>query len=336
MFTKIIALFTSVITLVTSGIVGFSSKVGFDGYNLYVSNIEAIEAYENTLDTAIPQTAIYSLISDHFNSQSKKEKKAILIGYDGARADSLLYGKENGAVKYMLSKDAKAYIGYCGAANFPQVNRQATSTAPGWCSILTGQWANVHGVKDNDIPKDNDTLTLLTTLVEEGKADSTKFYTSWGGHFGGDTSTYINEKQYCKDNKLSVGFGYRDNDEEVYAATAKELKKKNCSDFIFTILEGTDHAGHDTGFGLFNEDYIKGYEDQDILAKKIINTIRKRENYKNEDWLIIIASDHGGFMTGHGMASIQERMTFIVTNKDFTPEQIAAGTGDQSIISFIK
>ena len=234
----------------------------------------------------------------------------------------------------MLSKGSKAYIGYCGAANFPQINRQATSTAPGWCSILTGQWANVHGVKDNDIPKSNDTLTLLTTLVEDGKANSTKFYTSWSGHFGYEDSTYINEKQYCKDNNLAVGFGYRDDDEGVFNAANKELKKANCSDFVFAILEGTDHAGHDTGFGLFNEEYTQGYEDQDIYAKKLINTIRKRANYKNEDWLIIIASDHGGFMTGHGMASIQERMTLIVTNKDFTEKQIADGIGDKSIISF--
>lgn len=336
MFTKIIALFTSVIAMVTSGIVGFSSEVGFDGYNLYVSNVEAIEAYENTLDTAIPQTAIYNLISDHFNSEGEKEKKAILIGYDGARADALMYGKETGAVKYMLSEGAFAYIGYCGGANFPQVNRQATSTAPGWCSILTGQWANVHGVNDNDVPKSNDTLTLLTTLVEDGKADSTCFYTSWGGHFGSDTSTYINEVQYCQENELPVNFVRRDNDIQVFSATVKELRKKNCADFLFTILEDTDHAGHDTGFSLFNEEYTKGFETQDNLARNLINMIEKRANYENEDWLIIIASDHGGFMTGHGLASVQERMTIILTNKEFTQQQITDGTPENSIISFIK
>ncbi|MBQ7294627.1 MAG: alkaline phosphatase family protein [Clostridia bacterium] len=336
MLTKIISLITALITVMSALGASLSAKLEFDGINLYRQNVAAIEAYENDLDTAIPQTAVYNLITDHYNSGGKKEKKVLLLGYDGGRADALMLGKENGAVKYLLSKGAEAYIGYCGAVNYPKINRQATSTAPGWCSILTGQWGNVTGVTDNAVPKSNDHLTLLTTLVEDGIADSTEFYTSWDGHFMDEDSTYIYEKQYCEDNKLPVGFNYCDDDNETYKKALKEIKSKNCADFIFPIFEATDHAGHDTGFSLYNEDYTNGFEEQDILAKKLLNAVRKRANYKNEDWLIIITSDHGGFNTGHGFITLQERMTFIVTNKAFTEKQIADGVGEGSILDIIR
>ena len=59
------------------------------------------------------------------------------------------------------------------------------------------------------------------------------------------------------------------------------------------------------------------------IANNVFNTIyvndifdEARETYETEDWLIIVTSDHGGIGTGHGGASIQERMTFLVMNKD--------------------
>ena len=55
-------------------------------------------------------------------------------------------------------------------------------------------------------------------------------------------------------------------------------------------------------------------------ADKTIEAIKARETYDTEDWLIIITSDHGGIGTDHGSASIQERMTFIVANKEFDYE----------------
>ena len=48
-----------------------------------------------------------------------------------------------------------------------------------------------------------------------------------------------------------------------------------------------------------------------------INAIKARSTYAQEDWLIIITSDHGGIETNHGNESIQERMTFVVMNKEW-------------------
>lgn len=287
----------------------------FDTMDKYKHNIEQFEPYENTLETAIPQTDLYNVINEHFNSElpfGKLTKKAIVIGYDGCRADALSLCEEGGAIEKLILDGGKAYISYCGGVNYPVFNKQDTSTAPGWASILTGQWADVNGVSGNGIPMSTDIHTLFSSLIENDKADSSAFYVSWDGHFVDDDATYIHEKAYCEDKKLDVTFSDAPDDAGTLANTLGDVNSLLCSDFIFTILEHTDHSGHDTGFDLENEDYANAFYSAEADAAEIIEAIEARPTYQLEDWLIIITSDHGGFNTGHGSFTIQERMTFCV------------------------
>lgn len=283
----------------------------------YKNNVGSVKAYSNTLETAVPQTEIYNMIKNHFTSplaEGKTEKKVLVIGYDGCRTDalSLMDNDGKGAISYLLSTGATAEIAYCGGVNYPAINTQATSTAPGWCSILTGTWADVHGITDNGIEKSNDNLTLLTTLVEEETINNSAFYVSWNGHFNGSETTYIQEKTYIEENNLDVTFLDADDDNGTVANTLADISESDCSDFIFTILEHTDHSGHDTGFSLNNPDYSKSFADAEAHGRAIIDAVEARETYETEEWLIIITSDHGGYNTGHGSVTLQERMTFIV------------------------
>ena len=314
-FQKVICVIVSFFMMV----IGTISGTNFDDKaKAYEENVASVEAYTNTLETAVPQTELYSRIKAHFEAplaEGKTEKKVIVIGYDGCRADALtmLDADGNGGISYLLSKGAKAEISYCGGVNYPAINTQATSTAPGWCSILTGQWADVHGITDNNIEKSNDTLTLLTTLVENETISNSAFYVSWDGHFNREGKTYWQEKNYIAEKGLAVNFLDADDDLGTVANTVADLGKADCSDFIFSIIEHTDHAGHDTGFSINNPDYQKAFADAETDGRAIINAVESRPTYATEDWLIIITADHGGYNTGHGMLTIQERMTFIIT-----------------------
>lgn len=312
-FTKILTVF-----LIIPALLGIYSKDAKDTEEAYREVISQI-AYENTIETAIPQTEIYKMISDHFSSalpEGKTEKKAIIIGYDGCRADALTLaeGKDSG-IRKMLNNGASLNLAYCGGVNYPETNTQDTSTAPGWCSILTGQWADKTGITGNGITKTLEYKTLLTSLTEDEIIDSSAFVTSWDGHFVNDNSTYKAEKQYCEDNSLNVAFNFCSNDTNSANTVIKDLKNADCSDFIFAIYEGPDHSGHAFGFSTNNPIYDVGFRINDVLAYRTLNAIEDRDTYETEDWLIIITADHGGFRTGHGGPSIQERMTFIVTNK---------------------
>lgn len=310
---KVICVIASFFMLIYGTIAG--TNFG-DKRSDYEENVASV-GYSNTLETAVPQTEIYNMITDHFTSplpEGKTEKKLLVLGYDGCRTDalSLLDTDGQGGISYLLSTGATAQIAYCGGVNYPAINTQATSTAPGWCSILTGQWADVHGIDGNGIEKSNDTLTLLTTLVEDNTVDSSAFYISWDGHFNGSDTTYVQEKAYVEEKGLDVTFLDAEDDNGTTANTVADLQSTNCTDFIFTILEHTDHAGHDTGFSVNNPDYQKAFADAEAQGREIINAVESRATYATEDWLIIVTTDHGGYNTGHGSLTLQERMTFII------------------------
>ena len=306
--------------LMIPALFGLYSNDADDTEAAYLEKVGQV-AFENTVETAIPQTELYSIINSHFNSplpEGKNEKKAIVIGYDGCRADALTFTENKfSGVNKMLSDGASLNYVYCGGVNYPEVNTQDTSTAPGWCSLLTGEWADKTGITGNGITKSLEYKTLLTSLVETDVIDSANFITIWGGHFDDDNSTYKLEKAYCEENNLGVKFSLCSTNVLSANEAISDIKQADCSDFIFAIYEGTDAAGHAFGFSTNNPIYQAGYQLNDALAYRTISAIENRDTYEAEDWLIIITSDHGGFGTGHGGPSIQERMVFVVSNKEF-------------------
>ena len=290
-----------------------------DTEELFRQNVASV-GYENTIEKAYPQTDLYYIIKDHFEAdlpKGKTEKKVVIIGYDGCRADILAEKQEKGAVSYLLENGASNNLTYCGGVNYPEVNTQDTSTAPGWCSIVTGEWADVHGITGNGIVKAVEPKTLMTSLVEDGTIDDASFITKWKGHFTNDNSTYVDEKAYCEENKLDVEFELRKNKKDIHTGAMEEITSEDCSDFVFIIYEDTDSAGHDFGFSYNNPVYKKAFKTEDAYGYEVIKAIEARETYETEDWLIIVTSDHGGVETGHGGPSIQERMTFVVMNKEW-------------------
>lgn len=321
---KTIIIITSVI--LTIAIIGGSLALWFtrfmkdedDTEALFRTNVEKV-GYANTIETAVPQTELYNIISDHFNSElpeGKTVKKAIIIGYDGCRADVLNEVQDdNSAIGLLLDDGSELYLSYCGGVPYPAENTQDTSTAPGWCSILTGKWADETGVTANGITKEVEPKTLLTSLVEDGYAESSTFITRWKGHFDREGATYNDEMQYCEDEGLNVTFNRCKDDTASFDATIAEINKADCSDFIFVIYEPTDSTGHNMGF-TYNSPYYKdAFIEADSYGYDTIDAIRSRETYAEEDWLIIITADHGGIGTDHGGSSIQERMTFYIVGK---------------------
>lgn len=321
---SLVSLVTAAITLISTFLVsifGYGVDIA-DTTKAYRERVAGLTFYENTIETALPQTIVYDMVAEHFDSplpDGKTEKKAIIIGFDGGRADALdAFSVENGGSKMLLESGGKAYIAYAGGANFPLPIIQATSTAPGWCSILTGKWGLETGIINNGITKAVEPKTLLTTLVEDGKADQTMFQVSWGGHFTSDNSTYKLEKAYCEENSLNVVFGKNPDDPGTHASMLAAVTEPDCPDFIMGIYEHMDAAGHGTGYTVNNPDYQQAYIDSETCAGELIAAIESRPTYEQEDWLIVITSDHGGKWSGHGTLYIQERMIFIVTNKEIT------------------
>jgi hypothetical protein len=59
------------------------------------------------------------------------------------------------------------------------------------------------------------------------------------------------------------------------------------------LLLDVDSAGHSYGWGPTVSNYVKAIETADSRVGQIINALTNRVTYKQEDWLVIVTTDHG-------------------------------------------
>ena len=84
---------------------------------------------------------------------------------------------------------------------------------------------------------------------------------------------------------------------------------------VFGIFEYVDHAGHVFGYSHRNLFYTKALERAEAAAAQLIAAARAREAQYSEDWLIIIASDHGGYGFDHFGPGLMESTTFFAADQ---------------------
>jgi hypothetical protein len=281
--------------------------------------------FENTAQQSLPQTATHDIVMNHFTKARGDGKipKCLIIGYDGARADALLQTANDpqGGSHALKEAGGKIYQMYAGG-KFPRFQR--TKTACGWTSLLTGKWRierdgtghgianNGHSKKDPEKPK-----LLFNSLLElpNSPVKKTAMVTSWDGHFSTPNASYVRDVAYGKEHGLGAAYIKTDTDEETFDRTKEEIL--GGVDFALSILEYCDHAGHGSGFGNQNPDYVQAMKDAEHAAWQLIQTVQARPGYAKEDWLILITSDHGGFAKQHNGQFAVERQIFLASNQPF-------------------
>lgn len=282
----------------------------------YKRLIENSGIFDNTFDYAYPQTVVADLVRKHlYNNDTDRKKRVLIYGFDGARADSITYLVPDDKAFYKTKYSALAhlkeqgglYLSYAGGDRSKPETLQETSTAQGWSAILTGVWGIENGVVKH-ITKRNDVPTVLMEGAEKGL--SAVFSAIWRDHF---TITYKDEIANAKKNKLPLEFSLVSDENKLQEDMINAID--NNTDIIFGIAEFPDANGHGSGFSNKNCKYISGIISADRYACELIEHIRSRKEYENEDWLIIITSDHGGHGRRHGTQKTEDRMTFIAANK---------------------
>lgn len=320
--------------------------------NKYFEEVSSYTFWANKGEEAIAQTHVYDMVKEHMATDNGKEKKVLVLGFDGTRADALVNIRNSGvkdkkgnekysgdspnvrvsAVNHIVDElNGAMYIAYAGGSN--KSNFQASSTAPGWASITTGSWGVENGVMNNPNGEENiknlDKKTFMLQFAEQNV--NTIFLASWDAH----KDTYKKEMEYVKQNNIPMEFygfgeyGYKKvvgddgvekevklDDNDIHNKVLSCVQDgKNEKDVIFCIYDWADHNGHNTGFTNENRNYVNAVRTNDALMYEVIKTVESRLNYENEDWLIILTADHGGIKTWHGEQNPECRTTFIVTNK---------------------
>ncbi len=286
----------------------------------YLARVQAEGIFDNSVESALPQTIIAKLIRAHLTAESDRKKKVLLYGFDGARADSLCFlipskdGKVTGhncksrfSAITQLKEKGGLYLSYAGGDPSQPETLQETSTAQGWAAILTGKWGVENGVVHH-VPLREDCPTVLTEAARNGY--SALFASLWQDHF---TITYRDEIRRAKEENLPLTFTKVAEEDELQSILLRALDED--IDLLFGINEFPDGNGHGSGFEPDNYRYVVGVTNADRCAYEILQAIQNRPTYQNEDWLILITSDHGGHGYGHGSQQIEDRLTFLACNR---------------------
>ena len=301
----------------SSETLGGKMKNIFKSDRVYTQSINSNGIFTNSYDDRMPQYIIKDIIIKHFENSDKKPK-CLFIGWDGCRADAMKYlvksndkqvSGANDDARFSaiceLKKSGGLYITYVGGDNGVV---QETSTAQGWASALCGKWMKKPWRIGIEWSLDDDYPTALRLLSQKGY--KTSFIAEWPVHFD---NTYKGEIDFAQANDLPQYFYKTDDDEQLYAAVLERLNEGD--DCIVGIFENPDSNGHDKGFGDSNYRYVSGVCHLDRISYSLLKSIKSRESFCDEDWLIVIASDHGGHSTRHGTQKIEDRTTFLALSK---------------------
>lgn len=255
----------------------------------------------------------------------ERTKKVVFILVDGIPKDVI--EKLDTPNLDSISRMGGLYSAYVGGLK-NGYSQTPTISAVGYNSMLTGTWVNKHNVSTNDIKAPNYNYWTLFRMAEEyDQSLKTAIFTSWTdnrtkliGHelkaTGFQELDYIydgldlDEEKYPKEKKDYHIFKI----DEAVSIKAGQYIAENAPDLSWVYLWYPDDAAHMFGDSEYFYDHVKKADQQ---IGRVWRAVEKRMQEFNEDWMIIVTTDHGRTAVngkGHGGHSMRERATWIATN----------------------
>ena len=231
--------------------------------------------------------------------------KVLLIGLDGVRVDVLARADTPNLDALMAN----------GLFSNSAQTRPPTVSGPGWSSMLTGVWADKHKVMGNNF-EGNDYASypdFLTRLEQTEPGLNTFAVVDWpplatvasGGPL-------ISDAVDVKVNFNGDEIGYAEADRRSVVAAVAHLTQED-PDAVFVYLGDIDVVGHETSS--LAREYRAAIETADSQVGELMRALEGRPSYAEEDWLIIVSTDHGRRDDGgHGGTSTQEQTIFLLVS----------------------
>lgn len=221
-------------------------------------------------------------VFEELKDLTTKQRKVLVISIDG------LSGEELQAIApptiMSLQKNSK----YSFKTN-PTV-----SDAGGWASMMTGTSHSKHQTSNDSFERtedgsnhDHDAIVVYRNVLDyvtQYKAVTTAMVTPWASlrHFMriADFAPIVTSDVAVKDSTLQI------------------LDKQFGLGAVFVNFKDAEVAGEAGGYvSATNANYKNAVLKADEYVAALVEGLKKRKNYANEDWLVVITTSHGGSRT---------------------------------------
>jgi len=237
----------------------------------------------------------------------EKVRRSLMVMIDGTRYEALMNATTPNLDKLVMQK---AYTG--GISN--TFSQSGTSTVEGETTLWTGSWHSIQDAGKGGFKSVWQHLQQAQPEIRIG------LYPNW------PIFDYVSFDLDQIANKEAFKTGTSRPSEH---DNAKEMAKKiNSGDFdaLFTTIDMVDYSGHcsyrNSG-GAWSDDYIDAIEEADEVFGYMYDAIQERELNYNEEWLVLVAPDHGfnrqkddgSVDCSHGSQDIDAKKIWVAANQ---------------------
>ncbi len=285
--------------------------------------------------TLLPLVSCQSINKNTRHARSRnyqnKTPKVLFIGIDGVRGDSLKEAIDQGMLPHienLINNGTYTYKATCSDKTF---------SGPSWSDITLGVHRDLHNVNTNSVNKEHkpypifkdSTQNKYPTIFEHALKIDPNFKLA---HFQTWDSLQFTLQRDAK-NLHNFFHKYEDGGDELNTRQAVKYLAKNSPDFTFFYIADVDTVGHDGHFAHKDLKYLQSMQQADANIGRVLTAIKSNPNYKKQNWLYIITSDHGGEGTGHsGNNDVKRIIPFIVSGNSAVKQQLLYGNKNVDVL----
>ncbi|ROO88170.1 type I phosphodiesterase/nucleotide pyrophosphatase [Actinocorallia herbida] len=235
-------------------------------------------------------------------------RHVVVFGVDGARWDKV-------QSLSLPTLDGLAATGYASPTWLYSSPLAQTLSGPGWSTNLTGTWPDKHKVVDNTFLLNalGTTPSFLNLVESNNGAFGTYAGVDWKP-IGDNIIGSGLDREYVLNGDAN---GYPAEDTKIQTDAASYLRN-NGPHASFVYFGEVDIAGHDSGGA--STAYAQAMQSTDARIGAVIDAVKSRPTYAQEEWLFLVTADHGHTDAGgHGGDSKLERTSFVIANGPGVP-----------------
>jgi hypothetical protein len=239
----------------------------------------------------IAALAAVSLASMAALADSARRPMALIIMWDGFRADGIVNADLPNVRKLAFGEWQSGYAGAWSFAGKPLPDARAYSFA-NHASILNGVTATKHGVWFNHTShkcRVKEWPSFFTRILDAKPKTKAAFLYACG-HYDWDL---------CQDDRVynkTYGLAVQKECDDLAAL----YSSPDAPDVAALFMEFPDAQGHAKGYYPMSAEYRGAIVTNDCAIGKVLSAIAARPTFKDEDWLVMLTTDHGGYHRMHG------------------------------------